>query len=82
MDARIKDIIDQARSAFPDGDFSEGAEFYDHGEWGLALDSIFFAIKAIHREAPIDLYEKILIANDKMGLCDASHWDSIKPKIK
>jgi hypothetical protein len=58
LDGRIKDIIDQARSVFPDGDFSEGAEFCYHGEWGLALDSIFFALKELHHEVPVDLYEK------------------------
>jgi hypothetical protein len=44
-DSRIKDILAQARSVFPDGDFRDGAEFYDHAEWRLALDSTFFAVR-------------------------------------
>src|SRR5882762_2051220 len=80
IDGRLKDILDQVLSLFPNGDFSEGAEFYDHGEWGLALDSIFFALKALHREIPVDLYEKIVSASERMRLFDISHWDAIKPK--
>jgi hypothetical protein len=82
MDGRIKDIVEQARSLFPDADFREGSEFYDHGEWGLALDSVFFALKTLHREVPVDLYEKIVSANERMKLFDVSHWDAIKPKKK
>src|ERR1700674_28788 len=80
MDARIKDILDQARSHFPDGDFHEGQEFYDHGEWELALDSIFWALKVLHRDVPVDLYEKIVNASERMSVFDVSHWDEIRPK--
>jgi len=82
MDALIKDLIDQGRSVFPDADFRDGLMFYDHAEWELALDAIFFSIEALHREVPIDLYEAILRANEKVGLFDASHYDSIKPKTR
>jgi hypothetical protein len=80
MDARIKDIIEQARHIFPDADFCEGSEFYDHAEWDLALDSVFFTLKAFNKEVPIDLYEKIVSAAERTKLFDISHWDAIKPK--
>jgi len=82
LDNRLKDIIDQASVLFPEGDFREGGEFRYHGEWELALDSIFFALKALHRDIPADLYEKIVSANERMGLFDASHYDAIKPRTR
>ncbi len=80
IDGRLKDILDQARSHFPDGDFHEGQEAYDHGEWGLALDLVFWALKVLHRDVPADLYQKIVSASERMSLFDVSHWDAIRPK--
>jgi hypothetical protein len=40
---------------FPDADFCEGIHFYNHGEWELALDSVFFTLKAVSKDVPIDL---------------------------
>jgi hypothetical protein len=80
IDARIKDIIEEAHYLFPDADFSEGIHFYDHGEWELALDSVFFTLKAVNKDVPIDLYEKIVSAAERMKLFPISHWDAIKPK--
>jgi len=80
LDGRIRDIIDQGRSLFPGADFREGEMFCSHGEWGLALDAVFFALKAFNKEVPLDLYEKIVGAAERMKLGDVSHWDAIKPK--
>jgi len=59
--------------------FCEGIHFYDHGEWELALDSVFFTLKAVNKDVPIDLYEKIVSAAERMKLFPISHWDAIKP---
>jgi hypothetical protein len=80
LDGRIRDIIDQGRALFPGVDFREGEMFYSHGEWALALDAVFFALKALNKEVPIDLYEKIVGAAERMKLGDVSHWYPIKPK--
>jgi len=80
MDARIKNIIEEAHYLFPDADFSEGAHFYDHGECELALDSVFFTLKAVNKNVLIDLYEKIVSAAERMKLFPISYWDAIKPK--
>jgi hypothetical protein len=45
----------------------------------LALDSVFFTLKAVNKDVPIDLYEKIVSAAERMKLFPISHWDAIKP---
>jgi hypothetical protein len=78
MDARIKDIIDQARSVFPNRNFRDASEVYDHGEWGLALAPVFFHFRRFPERSRSGLYKRLLSATD-MGLFDASYYDAIKP---
>jgi hypothetical protein len=79
MDTRIKEIIGQTRSVFPNADLRQAIEFYDHGEWELALDAVIFALESLNSKAPLDLYEKIVSASERMNSFPASHYDAIKP---
>jgi hypothetical protein len=81
LDCMIKDIIDDAAKLFPDISFREALEYYQPGELALALDTVFCLLKSQQRRVPIDLYEKITNAHERIwrDKFDISQYDVIKP---